>query len=202
MRALRMEFRSSFRLIRWAGGAAALILTTLLMGCTPGSGEYFWSDRQPVLDLGVPRPLDEASGSFDGEWTFSGTRSSAPSSLRIRWNRRSDGDRIETYSSLSARRLGSLTGGFRSGEVSIIESKAGELTLKAQEWSSISSRVSGTWHFDPDPAYARRQAAIADPQVCRADEQSGHCPDHGPQRRSDQVFVSPHTAGLAGCLGV
>jgi hypothetical protein len=160
MRALRMEFRSSFRLILWAGGASALILTTLLMGCTPGSSGYFWSGRQPVLDLGVPRPLDEASGSLDGEWTLSGIRSSAPSSLRIRWNRRSDGDRIETYSGISARRLWSLTGGFRSGEVSIIESKAGELTLRVQEWSSMSSIISGTWRFDPDPAYGRRTAEL------------------------------------------
>ena len=130
MRALRMGSKSRFCLILWVGGTAALILTMLLIGCTPGSGAYFWSDQQPVLDLGVPRPLDKASGSFDGEWTLSGTRSSAPSSLRIRWNQRSDGNRIETYSSLSARRLRSLTGGFRSGEVSIIESRAGELTLR------------------------------------------------------------------------
>ncbi len=160
MRALRMEFRSSFRLILWIGGTAALILTTLLMGCTRGSSEYFWGDRQPVLDLGVPRPVDEASGSFDGKWTLSGTRPSAHSSLRIRWNRRSDGNRIEMYSSLSTRRLRSLTGDYRSGEVSTIESRAGELTLRVQEWSSMFSKVSGTWHFNPDPAYARRTAEL------------------------------------------
>jgi len=160
MRALKMEFRSSFCLILWVGGAAALILTMILMGCAPGSGAYFWGDGQPVLDLGVPGPLDEASRSFDGKWTLSETGPSAHSSYRVRWNRRSDRDRIEMYSSLSARRLRSLTGGFRSGEVSTVESRAGELTLRAQKWSSMSSRASGTWRFDPNPAYARRAADL------------------------------------------
>jgi len=160
MEALKMDFRSGFRLILWAGCAAALILTTISMGCMPGSGEYFWGDGQPVLDLGVPGPFDKTSGSFEGEWKLSGARPSTPSPLHIHWNRRSDGRQIELFYSLSDRRLRSLTGDLRSGKVSTIESKAGELTLKVRGWSSMSSIMSGTWHFDPDSAYARQTVEL------------------------------------------